>query len=134
MKNLDVNGLYTHDLMRVVLEAKYPKLVYGVDYAVAHMLDTRGKQMGPPFISKWTASEARPKDGDIAKEFRANQAKYRAIFARRLRDLMLQNTDAYMGASDIPGDKGPMKAYRQKLRDIPQQPGFPMNINWPELK
>jgi hypothetical protein len=51
--------------------------------------------------------------------------------ARTIRDINLKNTDWYM-LSDSP-DKTGVIEYRQALRDVPQQEGFPDNIVWPTL-
>lgn len=34
---------------------------------------------------------------------------------------------------DAPGDKTAWGVYRQGLRDIPEQDGFPENVYWPVL-
>lgn len=53
---------------------------------------------------------------------------------RRKRDGLLAQTDwraskaAEMGTPLI----GPWADYRQSLRDVPQQPGFPKNVVWPQ--
>ena len=52
--------------------------------------------------------------------------------AKAKRDRLLAETD-YMMMPDYPiKDKEAMKAYRQALRDITKQDGFPENIIWPE--
>ena len=54
---------------------------------------------------------------------------------RYKRDNMLSETDYYV-QPDYPSDpKGleAVKAYRQALRDIPSQNGFPRNVQWPEV-
>ncbi len=48
---------------------------------------------------------------------------------RGQRDAFLQQTD-WMALSDNIMSDG-MKAYRQALRDITSQVGFPYNVNWP---
>jgi hypothetical protein len=48
----------------------------------------------------------------------------------RTRDFLLIQSDWTM-LPDAPTDKKAWKAYRQALRDITQQPGFPDNIVWP---
>ena len=50
--------------------------------------------------------------------------------ARRLRNRLLSQSD-WTQASDSPVDKTAWAAYRQALRDIPEQSGFPDNIDWP---
>lgn len=54
--------------------------------------------------------------------------------ARAKRDRLLAETD-YLMASDYPisdEDREKVKAYRQALRDVPEQEGFPYTIVWPE--
>lgn len=50
---------------------------------------------------------------------------------RAQRDRLLAATD-WTQLSDVPqAIKDKYAAYRQALRDVPQQPGFPNNIQWP---
>ena len=56
-----------------------------------------------------------------------------ASSVRSQRDAKLSATD-YLVASDYPispEDLEAVKAYRQALRDIPEQSGFPKNVQWP---
>jgi len=54
-----------------------------------------------------------------------------AAIARRQRDEALRATDRTQ-LPDVPGaTKARYVDYRQALRDVPQQPGFPRDINWP---
>lgn len=53
---------------------------------------------------------------------------------RDQRDSLLDETDKYM-TMDYPisdSKRDEIKIYRQSLRDVPQQEGFPDNIIWPE--
>lgn len=53
---------------------------------------------------------------------------------RSERDRRLAETDYYM-MPDYPSDPNnieEMKAYRQSLRDIPKQEGFPSKFTWPD--
>tara|TARA_R110000823_G_scaffold287490_1_gene405756 strand:+ start:150 stop:509 length:360 start_codon:yes stop_codon:yes gene_type:complete len=52
-----------------------------------------------------------------------------AISIRSERNATLAATD-YMGLADYPANAGELE-YRQALRDVPQQAGFPDNIIWP---
>lgn len=55
--------------------------------------------------------------------------------ARTERDRRLAETDWYM-MPDYPSDLNnieEMKAYRQALRDIPKQEGFPSKFTWPDV-
>ena len=57
-----------------------------------------------------------------------------AAQARSQRDALIAATD-YLMASDYPIDdetRAAVSAYRQALRDVPQQEGFPYAIVWPE--
>lgn len=54
---------------------------------------------------------------------------------RAQRDYLISQTD-YLLASDYPiseEDLEAVKAYRQALRDVPQQEGFPENVEWPTM-
>jgi Phage tail assembly chaperone protein len=140
MENLDVNGLFTHNLMTIVLMQLYPDLRPGRDFMTAHLLSqVTGEQDGDPFIVKWAATGiAQPDDADIKAEFEKNEAIYRAIFARLYRDSWLAATDGLANATDAPPDSKAgrnatlFRTYRQALRDIPQQSGFPLDIDWPD--
>lgn len=49
--------------------------------------------------------------------------------ARAKRDTLLNEVDWSAGSDVVMSDA--MKAYRQALRDVPQQAGFPDTIEWP---
>jgi hypothetical protein len=51
--------------------------------------------------------------------------------ARDKRNALLVETD-WTASSDVTMSDA-MKAYRQALRDVPAQDGFPTDINWPTL-
>ena len=65
------------------------------------------------------------KDAKVAKDNAALAATERAT-----RDNLLKATDHY-GLSDVTMSDA-MTTYRQALRDVPQQSGFPSTITWPE--
>jgi len=71
---------------------------------------------------------------DEAQQFEADkQANLvrRQVIARLQRDQLLAATD-WTQAKDIPDAvSSKYAAYRQALRDVPQQSGFPENIVWP---
>lgn len=48
------------------------------------------------------------------------------------RNKRISDTD-WMMLSDAPTNKTAVEEYRQLLRDVPQQPGFPLDVVWPEL-
>lgn len=58
-----------------------------------------------------------------------------AVRVRRRRDSLISRTDFYV-QPDYPSDPAGLEAvktYRQTLRDIPEQSGFPRNVQWPSL-
>jgi hypothetical protein len=50
---------------------------------------------------------------------------------KTVRNRLLQSTD-WTQAADAPVDREAWAAYRQALRDVPNQVGFPWKIEWPE--
>jgi hypothetical protein len=50
---------------------------------------------------------------------------------RAERDAKLKESD-WTQLSDAPVDKEAWAVYRQALRDVPQQEGFPHSVTWPE--
>ncbi|MCM1516228.1 MAG: phage tail assembly chaperone [Paraprevotella sp.] len=53
---------------------------------------------------------------------------------RSQRNALLQEADILINkAIDADEDISALSAYRQALRDVPQQEGFPHNVVWPEL-
>lgn len=98
----------------------------------------------PEFFTRWVRTPAdspdnvAPKDtvvGDIA--IYLTDAEYDTVLAasaRQKRDRLIATTD-YLVTPDYPisDDRlAKVKIYRQALRDIPEQAGFPRTITWPE--
>ena len=55
----------------------------------------------------------------------------KAVKVREQRNEKLAATD-WTQATDVPqAVKGSYASYRQALRDVPQQAGFPENVQWP---
>ena len=78
----------------------------------------------PEEISQIEAEEANWLAGADARK---------AEFVRTERNAKLAATD-WTQASDVPqAVKDSYASYRQALRDVPQQAGFPNQIVWPEL-
>lgn len=65
----------------------------------------------------------------LIAEYEAQQQEAQAESMREKRDELLSRTD-WMACSDVVMSDE-WKAYRQALRDIPQQSGFPETIEWP---
>jgi hypothetical protein len=53
-----------------------------------------------------------------------------AVEVRTQRDRLLAASD-WTQVADAPVDQAAWATYRQALRDIPQQSGFPENVEWP---
>ena len=55
---------------------------------------------------------------------------------RARRNNLLSNTDKYVSVPDYPisnTQKDEIKVFRQQLRDITKQEGFPNNVSWPKV-
>lgn len=64
----------------------------------------------------------------------APTAEQKAVAIRAERNARIAEADiAINKAEDAGQDTAALRAYRQALRDVPQQPGFPEAILWPEL-
>ena len=94
----------------------------GCDYTLVgnsyENLEWRDKETPKP-----TEEELNNLWGDAKQIFDAKEA-------RATRDRLIAETD-WMALSDVQMSDG-WAAYRQALRNVPEQPGFPDNIDWPE--
>lgn len=99
----------------------------------------------PPEVALWCNKlgkyfiEEIEKDGDKRrfqiKEVPAPTNEELAERARTQRDALIAKTD-YLLATDYPISEEKLeevKAYRQALRDVPAQEGFPETIEWPTV-
>ena len=66
--------------------------------------------------------------GDAEKNEADNQ---QAASVRADRNARIAATD-WTQVADAPVDKNAWAVYRQALREVPQQPGFPSSVVWPE--
>jgi len=57
----------------------------------------------------------------------------KATAVRKQRDALLTQSD-WTQLPDAPVDRTEWAAYRQALRDLPSQSGFPFDIAWPALR
>ncbi len=83
--------------------------------------------LGPIFVDNSESSAAEQealwkatKDADQAEKVRSDRNK-------RLSDC------DWTQLADSPVDKAVWATYRQALRDVPSQAGFPWNVQWPEV-
>lgn len=71
---------------------------------------------------------------EIPQPTEAEKRAKKEAEVRAKRDYLISQTD-YLLQPDYPisaEDLEKVKAYRQALRDIPEQEGFPDNVTWPE--
>lgn len=98
----------------------------------------------PEFYTRWVHTPAdspdnvAPKDTDVGGiAIYLTDAEYDTVLAasaRQKRDRLIAVTD-YLVTPDYPIEPdrlAKVKIYRQALRDIPEQSGFPRSITWPE--
>jgi len=78
-----------------------------------------------------TAEEVAEREVELEK-IASDLLRFKTQDARDKRNALLAETD-YTALPDTPEMSDAMKAYRQALRDVPAQSGFPTTINWPEL-
>ena len=98
----------------------------------------------PEFYTRWVHTPADSPD-NVAPEdafvggiaIYLTDAEYDTVLAasaRQKRDRLIAATD-YLVTTDYPIEPdrlAKVKIYRQDLRDIPEQSGFPRSITWPE--
>ena len=77
----------------------------------------------------FTAEEEAEQDA-LEAAWAAGETDRLAEMARAERNTKLAETD-WTASSDVTMSDA-MTAYRQALRDVPAQSGFPSNITWPE--
>ena len=67
---------------------------------------------------------------DATTEQIAERTASQSASVRAERNRLLEASD-WTQLADSTADKPAWAAYRQQLRDIPSQPGFPFNVTWP---
>ena len=78
---------------------------------------------------EWTVSDVTPER--VLQEVAAMATQRADTAARKLRSEKLADSD-WTQLPDVPLDtKSAWATYRQALRDITQQPGYPTQIDWP---
>ena len=82
-----------------------------------------------PFVALWQAEYDRLEE----ERNRPLTPEKKAELIRQQRDDLLSETD-YLMMPDYPMSelaRENLKVYRQALRDVPEQPGFPNSVVWP---
>lgn len=81
------------------------------------------EQVNGAWVEKWVAT-------DVSAEEIANRTANQATNVRAERDQKLSATD-WTQVADAPVNQASWATYRQALRDVPAQAGFPWNVTWP---
>jgi hypothetical protein len=132
-----VTGPFCNDLAIMVMNERWPHLKHGRDYMIGHPVDENHEPAGAPFFMWWAAAQIdMPDMNELAQTFAADEERYRAALARFYRDRALGWSDSKVAfPADAPAalvhSNGPWLEWRQAMRDVPQQPGFPFEIDWP---
>ena len=89
-------------------------------------------KLGPVFTDR-PATETEPAMTAAEQEtaYKAMRDAEQAKSARQSRDQMLKDSD-WTQIADSTADKAAWATYRQALRDVPVQSGFPWDITWPD--
>lgn len=82
---------------------------------------------GSMWVQTW---EVHNRTAEEISRFRANKATE----VRNRRNFLLQETDWVITRAAETGTYAPASvlAYRAALRDVPSQPGFPLDVQWPD--
>ena len=131
--------MLTHDELIFCIKQEYPHALHGIDFWVLHETDG-GVQTKDAFIYEWKLPTPQPSADEIkamVEKHRAGVPAYLAARdARAERDRRLQEADALVYKAMDAGDMEAMRLagqYRQALRDVTSQPGFPLDFTWPSL-
>ena len=108
---------------------------YGID---PHTIKEYGKGefLGELTEQEWEQADhiARMIDGTLfLGKTQAEKDEEKAQEIRAKRDRLLSQTDWTQTVDNPLAGNEDITAYRQALRDIPDQAGFPWEIEWPEL-
>ena len=122
-----------HDEMAHAIEQELG-LTLGKDFMIAHPLDPVTKeQIGEPYIWEWKRPDIEKPDLKVmaARFHETHHMSYAEKIARETRDYYLAQTDWTDNKTVSQAVHEKYAAYRQALRDITDQPGYPKNIDWP---
>ncbi|KAK48180.1 hypothetical protein BG58_33040 [Caballeronia jiangsuensis] len=128
----------TNEELFYLLQKFWPGTINGTHYLTGHRLDTEGKQLGEAFLQYWRLSDPQPSRGQLLTwwgQYRDEiQATIAGVHHRWERNERLLKADALVYRAEDAGDDARLEAarrYRQALRDVPQQAGFPRAFTWP---
>lgn len=110
-------------------------LIYVRENIEEETISTEGSETTGYIADEYFMTLLHPATGsyeEYLSSAKAMEIESLSSIARERRDKLLSETD-YLALSDQILTES-MKKYRQDLRDIPEQSGFPYEINWPEIK
>lgn len=79
--------------------------------------------LGDGWTRQWVVSDA------TAEQIQ-DRVNVKSEEVRSIRDSLLSDCD-WTQLRDAPGNQAVWAAYRQELRDLTKQPGFPWQVDWP---
>ncbi len=134
-------SLMTHAQLIFCIQQHYPNLVHGRDFLVGQAVEPRtGAQIAEAQIVEWSASESRPDRKILCALWKKLQpvfeCKHAEEAARIERRQRLEDADIQVAKAFDENDSDLLQAlsrYRQALRAVPEQAGFPLAIKWPVL-
>ena len=115
-KNISDDDLARFGVVRVASTPR-PADDHTKDFSVT------AEQVGGAWVEKWVAT-------NVSAEEVANRTANQATNVRAERDRLLAESD-WTQIADAPVDSTVWSVYRQSLRDVPSQAGFPWNVTWP---
>lgn len=129
----------TNEELAAVIQTVYPSAVSGKDFYVGHGVEG-DVQTTDAFIIAWRLPTPEPTESVLREMVRLRkQEAQNTVKCRRCREQraeLLAAADVKAAQALDAGDMEAVKrigAYRQALRDLPKQPGFPDNVEWPVL-
>lgn len=121
----------TLDELLFALQQEYPDLVGGKDYLLARALNPDGTPKEHARVHKWPDGIDRPDEAWIKTHVAAHRKAFQEAPVRNQRDQLLAQTD-WTQSADVPATTAARyAAYRQALRDLPEQAGWPLDVQWP---
>lgn len=106
----------------VIEDAPYPTIEIGPKQTI---VDDTPQIIDGKWTRVWTVRDVTEEELQFRVQIISDQV-------RKKRNQLLYETD-WTQLADSPADSSFWSSYRQQLRDIPEQEGFPWEIIWPEL-
>ncbi|WP_246641682.1 phage tail assembly chaperone [Paraburkholderia edwinii] len=131
--------IMTNDELLAMLQMEYPDAVPGKDYLIVVTYEDGVNQSAHARLWQWThPTIPRPTDEFLNQKWADNHPKVRewkdGDYKRAERNRRLIAADALVERAIDKQDADAERAartYRQALRDVPQQDGFPNSFEWP---